>query len=66
MSTIQEIEKAIEQLSKEELHDFRTWFEKFEAKEWDQEIVQDIDSGKLDSLAAEALSEYKNGAVKKI
>ena len=41
-----------------ELRHFRLWFDKFDAKSWDRDMTSDIANGKLDNLAAEALSEY--------
>jgi len=40
---------------------FRDWFAKFDADEWDRQIEADIQAGKLDKLAAKALSEHKRG-----
>lgn len=66
MSTVQEIENAIQQLSEEDFRNFRSWFEQFEAKEWDQKIANDINTGKLDYLKNEALSELDDGTAKKL
>jgi hypothetical protein len=54
MSTVQEIERAIEKLSDEELAEIRAWL-------WDRDIERDADSGRLDALAEEALQEYRSG-----
>jgi hypothetical protein len=54
MSTVQEIERAIEKLSEEELAEIRAWL-------WDRDIERDADSGRLDTLAEEALQEYRSG-----
>ena len=54
MSTVQEIERAIEKLSDEELAEVRAWL-------WDRDIERDADSGRLDALAEEALQEYRSG-----
>ncbi|MBE0541146.1 MAG: hypothetical protein IH623_07155 [Verrucomicrobia bacterium] len=54
MSTVQEIERAIEKLSDEELAEIRAWL-------WDRDIERDADSGRLDNLAEEALQEYRSG-----
>jgi hypothetical protein len=59
--TIQEIEAAVTQLTPEQLADFRTWFMKFEAQQWDQQLEADITAGRLNSLAAEALDDYRAG-----
>lgn len=55
MSSIQEIEHAIRQLSPEELAVFRTWFAEFDAGVWDRQFEEDVAAGRLDALADEAL-----------
>ena len=54
MTTVKDIEKALENLPKSRLIEFREWFEKFDAKEWDDQFEQDVKSGALDQLAEEA------------
>jgi hypothetical protein len=66
MSTVPEIEKAIQQLSSEELAKFREWFAEFDAAVWDQQIEQDARSGKLDALASDAISDLKAGHCKNL
>jgi hypothetical protein len=41
MSTIEEIESAIQSLSHEELSILRNWFERFDAAAWDKQFEQD-------------------------
>lgn len=61
MTTIEEIEKAVEDLPPKELARFRSWFEAFDAKRFDAAIERDARAGKLDSFAEEAVSEYRAG-----
>jgi hypothetical protein len=61
MSTLNDIEKAVLQLTPAELDAFRTWFAEFDAKTWDAKIEQDIAAGRLDALADEALEDYRAG-----
>jgi len=61
MSNIQEIESAIQKLSHEDLAALRHWFAEFDARQWDGEFEDDVKSGRLDSLAAEALSDLREG-----
>lgn len=61
MSTIEDIEKAIERLAPRELAQFRAWFETFEAARFDEAIARDADAGKLDTLAKEALADHRAG-----
>jgi hypothetical protein len=59
MSTIQEIERAVVGLSPEELAEFRAWFLEFDAAGWDRQFEQDAATGRLDSLAEEALADLR-------
>jgi hypothetical protein len=61
MSTLQEIQTAVSELSPEELSMFRAWFTEFDAKAWDQEFEQDVAAGRLDALAEEALRDLREG-----
>jgi hypothetical protein len=61
MSTVQQIEDAVQQLSAAERAAFRAWFAEFDAQEWDRQIEADVASGQLDWLAEEARQESKAG-----
>jgi hypothetical protein len=61
MSTVMEIEKAIEKLPPDELFELTHWISSRFSDEWDRQIEIDISSGRLDDLAAEALQEYRAG-----
>ena len=54
MTTVQDIEAAIQRLEPEQRAQFRAWFEAFDASEWDLQMEQDITAGSLDWLAEEA------------
>jgi uncharacterized protein (DUF433 family) len=58
MSTIQEIEDAIQKLPKADLAALRAWFAQFDAAAWDRQLEQDVVTGRLDKLAQEALREF--------
>ena len=64
MSTITEIEQAVQRLGPEELAKFRTWFAEFDATRWDQQLERDVAAGRLDGLAEEALNDLRAGRVK--
>ncbi|MCR9293616.1 MAG: hypothetical protein NXI32_12910 [bacterium] len=59
--TLKELEQKIAQLPPEELAEFRKWFLHFDSDRWDEQIEKDAASGKLDSLAHEALREFRSG-----
>jgi hypothetical protein len=62
MGDIKSIEKAIEALPPAELAEFRRWFAEYDGAVWDKQIDADASAGKLDSLAAEALADYRAGS----
>ena len=64
MPSLQRIESQVAALPEPDLRQFRSWFDEFDAQRWDQALVSDINSGKLDSLAAEALAHYGAGKCK--
>jgi hypothetical protein len=61
MTKIEDIEKAVERLSAEDLARFRRWFEEFDARMFDDKIARDAKSGKLDKLMTEARANHKTG-----
>ena len=61
MTSVQDIKAAIEQLAPEQRAAFRAWFEAFDARQWDQQIEEDLSSGRLDWLADEALGDQASG-----
>jgi hypothetical protein len=61
MSSVQEIEDAVQRLSADERAAFRAWFVKFGGEEWDRQIEQDAQAGKLDWLIAEAKADREAG-----
>jgi hypothetical protein len=62
--TIAELKQAVAQLSEEELVRFRTWFDEYYAKVWDEQIEKDAKSGRLDRLISEVDEEYDAGLSK--
>ena len=60
MSTVEDIEKAVERLAPNELARFRAWFDTFDAARFDEKIERDARGGKLDRLADEALAAYRS------
>jgi hypothetical protein len=61
MNTIEEIEVAIEQLTRDDLLKLADWISSKFANEWDKQIQEDIEAGRLDHLAQDALSEFRAG-----
>jgi hypothetical protein len=61
MTTVKEIERAVEHLPPDDLSQFRNWFEAFESASWDRQFEADARNGRLGSLVSEARDEYKTG-----
>lgn len=61
MSNIEQIEAAILSLPSSEFEQLRLWFLDLDYERWDQQIEQDIEAGKLDALAQEAIAEFQSG-----
>jgi hypothetical protein len=61
MSRVENLEGQVKQLTAEELRAFREWFVQFDSEAWDRQFESDVQSGKLDELAARALRDYKAG-----
>ena len=51
--SLAEIKEAVSKLSREELSAFRKWFWEFDQERWDEEMEQDVKSGRLDSILRE-------------
>lgn len=61
MSTVPEIQAAIEKLSPAEKLKLEKWFAEFQADAWDAQIEEDIKAGKLDHLIAQAEADIAAG-----
>lgn len=59
--SVEDIEKAVEQLPEDQLARFRAWFAAFDAARFDDRIAGDSAAGRLNDLAAEAIAEYRRG-----
>jgi hypothetical protein len=61
MSTLNEIECAVRQLTSEDLSTFRAWFAEFDAELWDRQFEADVVAGRLEALAEKALQHVREG-----
>ena len=59
--SVQQLEAAVSNLSREELAAFRKWFMEFDAEIWDKQFEEDAAAGRLDKLAEEAIADLKEG-----
>lgn len=63
---IEAIEMAVKKLPPSDLAEFRRWFAEFDSANWDNKIEADAASGKLDTLAEQALTEYRSGKAREL
>jgi hypothetical protein len=66
MSSIEDIERAIQALPEDQLARFRAWFAEFDAERFDEQIARDAAAGRLDQLSAEALEEHRRGETREL
>lgn len=59
--SVKEIEQAITQLPRNEVTELVSWLHEYHHQLWDQQIEDDLDSGRLDALIADAEKEYAAG-----
>jgi hypothetical protein len=59
VTKIEDIEKAVEQLSPADLAKFRAWFDEFDARLFDAKIERYAKAGKLDKFMADARGNHK-------
>lgn len=55
--TVEQIENAILNLSETDFSKLRNWLLDLDYLQWDQQLEEDINKGKLDALAQESLAE---------
>ena len=66
MSSVFEIEAAIQHLPDDELKAFRQWFRDFDGERWDRQFADDVYAGRLDALGEEALRDLREGRCKEL
>lgn len=66
MSNLEQIEAAILSLPSNEFEKLRLWFLDLDYERWDEQIEQDIEDGKLEALAEEAIAEFEAGHCREI
>lgn len=64
MTNLSEIEAAIKQLPPNDLRSFTTWFQDYLEQRWDSQIKDDLKSGKLNALIANAEADIAENRVK--
>ena len=64
MSTVIEIQAAIQKLTPAEKRQLEDWFLEMQADAWDAQIEEDINAGRLDHLIARAEADIAAGRTK--
>jgi hypothetical protein len=64
MRHVDELERAVGELSPDELAEFRRWVVELDARRWDDQIEADVVAGRLDALGQEALADFRQGRTK--
>jgi hypothetical protein len=64
--SLQEIEKAIQQLPPQDFKTLLAWLDEVRADLWDKQIEADAKAGKLDKLAEQALKDFSEGRFTKL
>jgi hypothetical protein len=66
MSTLPEIEAVIKQLPENDIRQLAAWLEEYLEQMWDQQIENDLTSGKLNRLIAKAEADIADNRVRDI
>lgn len=61
MSTVKDIESAIERLDDDSLEKLSDWFEDFLSEKWESRFAADVNAGKLDKLGEAADRAFEQG-----
>ncbi|MCO5056375.1 MAG: hypothetical protein M9905_00555 [Rhizobiaceae bacterium] len=61
MTKLEKIERSVAELSEAELKRFAAWFADFQWERWDRQLERDVEAGKPDRLADEALADHRTG-----
>jgi hypothetical protein len=61
MSKVEKIEQEIQALSPAELAEFRAWFLEYDWAAWDRQLERDVQAGRLEDLAEQALRDHAAG-----
>lgn len=61
MTKLEKIEETIAAFSDAELKRFAAWFDELRWQRWDRQLEADVEAGRLDKLAEEALADLDAG-----
>lgn len=61
MGKVESLQQQIQELSPDELAELRDWFLDRDWTDWDAQLEQDVQAGRLDALADRALRDHAAG-----
>jgi hypothetical protein len=64
MSTVAEIEKALQTIPLGDARKVADWLQHYLDEKWDRQTDADIDAGRLDNFAETAIEDHRAGRVK--
>jgi hypothetical protein len=64
MSTLQEIEKAIDRLPRDQAFELSEWLQQRLDDVWDRQFESDVREGRLTGIAEKAIAEHRAGKSK--
>lgn len=64
MSTLIEIEAAIEKLPNQDFRRLHEWIAERDQQDWDKQLEEDVAAGRLDRFAQEAIADFQAGRFK--
>ncbi len=63
---LKEIQRVVLTLSDDDFRELCKWMAELDHQKWDKQIEEDSESGLLDDLANQAISDYKKGLSKRL
>ncbi len=66
MSRLELVQQEILELTPLEQQQFQVWYAELSESIWDQQLEEDIVSGRLNALAAKAVADFEAGYFKKL
>ncbi len=66
MTRVEQIEEQVKSLAPADLRSFRAWFLEFDAEVWDRELQRDVEGGRLEALAKEAVADHATGRTRRL
>ena len=64
MTTADEVQKAITDLPKSEYDKLIRWLQEYDWEQWDRELEEDVEAGRLDFLAERVAEAKRQGTLK--